>query len=228
MIPINTNTTEEKLKPTLSYPGLLILDMDSTLIQCECIDEIAGKVGLKTEVSELNDKAMRGEMDFSESLSACMTLLAGTKQEVLSEVYTEYVKLTDGAEDLISSMHMHGWKVGLVSGGFTYFTSRLKERLNLDFAHANQLEIVDGKLTGRLIGDIVTSVTKAHWLVEKAVQYHIPLSQTVAVGDGANDLPMLKKSGLGIAFHAKAVVKAQADALINEGGLNQVIQHLKS
>lgn len=213
-------------KPSLSSPGLLILDMDSTLIQCECIDEIADKVGLKPQVSALNDKAMRGEIDFAESLLACMTLLAGTEEKILSDVYKQKAVLTDGAEILINNMQLNGWKVGLVSGGFTYFTERLKQSLNLDFAVGNQLEIINGKLTGQLIGEIVTSQTKADCLVEKAALYKISLSQTLAVGDGANDLAMLKKAGLGIAFCAKPIVRAQVKVAINEGGLDQVLQHL--
>jgi len=219
----DADNSEIRPRPTLLEPGLLVLDMDSTLIQCECIDEIADCIGMKPEVAELNDCAMRGEMDFSESLTACLALLAGTDVAVLEHVYEKHVVLTEGAETLIHTIHDSGWKVGLVSGGFTYFTERLKQRLNLDFAHANQLGVDSGKLTGSVIGDIVNATTKSDWLVAQAAELGIPLAQTVAVGDGANDLPMLRVAGLGIAFHAKPAVRSEANAIIDDGGLDQVL-----
>ncbi len=223
---MQTRTDNSETRPSLLQPGLLVFDMDSTLIQCECIDEIAGHIGMKPEVAELNDRAMRGEMDFSESLTACLALLAGTEVAALEYVYEKHVILTEGAEALIHAMHASGWKIGLVSGGFTYFTERLKQRLGLDFTHANQLEVDCGKLTGRVLGDIVNADAKANWLVTKAAELGIPLAQTVAVGDGANDLPMLRVAGLGIAFHAKPAVRAEANAIIDDGGLGQVLQFI--
>ena len=221
---INAHHTETNPKPVLLQPGLLVLDMDSTLIQCECIDEIAGYVGIKPEVAELNDRARRGNMDFSESLIACLALLSGTDVAALAYVYEKCLVLTEGAEPLIRAMHDCGWKVGLVSGGFTYFTERLKQRLGLDFAHSNRLEVSGGKLTGRILGDIVDAAAKVDWLIARAAELGVPLAQTVAVGDGANDLPMLKKAGLGIAFHAKPAVRAEVTAVINDGGLDQVLR----
>jgi len=217
------SVSESNAMPHLHRPGLLMLDMDSTLITCECIDEIAKFTGVKDQVGELNDRAMRGEMDFSESLLACLQLLAGTDAKVLEDVYATHVRLSDGAEELIDTLQRHDWKIGIVSGGFTFFTERLKQRLNLDFAHSNCLEISHGKITGRLIGDITNAQSKGVWLLKHAAEYCIPLSQTVAVGDGANDLPMLRQAALGIAYYAKPAVRAEANAVIEHGGLEQVL-----
>jgi len=225
-MPINTDNHSSRLRPTLLQPGLLVLDMDSTLIQCECIDEIARCAGIKSEVAELNDRAMRGDMDFSESLNACLDLLAGTDVTVLDDVYENNVVLTEGAQVLIDSLHHYGWKVGLVSGGFTYFTDRLEQRLGLDITHANRLEVEGGKLTGHVLGDIVNAVTKADWLTQRAVELGIPLTQTIAVGDGANDIPMLRQAGLGIAFHARPAVRAAATVVIDDGGLDRVLRFI--
>ena len=213
--------------PSLSQPGLLFMDMDSTLIQCECIDEIADFLGIKQQISEITARAMRGELDFSESLIERVQLLAGLDAEVLEQVYVERIALTEGAEELIRTVQSHGWKVGLVSGGFTYFTDKFKARLNLDFTRSNVLEIHHGKLTGSVIGDIVDAETKRRSLMEQADIYSIPMSQTVAIGDGANDLPMIQAAGLGIAFHAKPKVVEQAPYAFNEGGLDQALTLLK-
>jgi len=213
-------------RPTLSQPGLLFMDMDSTLIQCECIDEIADFLGIKQQISNITMRAMRGELDFSASLTERVQLLAGLDAKVLERVYIERIALTDGAENLIRTMHQHDWKVGLVSGGFTYFTDKLKTRLKLDFTRANQLEIHAGKLTGSILGNIVDAETKRTCLLEQAEIYQIPMSQTVAIGDGANDLPMIQAAGLGIAFHAKPTVVEQAPYAVNEGSLEQVLDFL--
>jgi len=213
--------------PSLSQPGLLFMDMDSTLIQCECIDEIADFLGIKQQISEITARAMRGELDFSESLIERVQLLAGLDAEVLEQVYVERIALTEGAENLIRTVQSHGWKVGLVSGGFTYFTDKFKARLNLDFTRSNVLEIHQGKLTGSVIGDIVDAETKRRCLLEQAEIYSIPMSQTIAIGDGANDLPMIQAAGLGIAFHAKPKVVEQAPYAFNEGPLDQALTLLR-
>jgi len=213
--------------PTLSEPGLLFMDMDSTLIQCECIDEIADFLGIKTQISEITERAMRGELDFAASLTERVQLLAGLDANVLEKVYQECIELTDGAETLISTVQAHGWKVGLVSGGFTYFTDKLKERLKLDFTRSNVLEIHNHKLTGGIIGDIIDADCKRRCLQEQADIFSIPMRQTVAIGDGANDLPMIHAAALGIAFHAKPTVQAQADVAINEGGLDKALGYLR-
>jgi len=214
-------------RPTLSEPGLLFMDMDSTLIQCECIDEIADFLGIKKEISEITERAMRGELDFSASLTERVQLLAGLDASVLEKVYQECIELTDGAETLISTVQAHGWKVGLVSGGFTYFTDKLQARLGLDFTRSNVLEIHNNQLTGGIIGDIIDADCKRRCLQEQADIFSIPMRQTVAIGDGANDLPMIHAAGLGIAFHAKPTVQEQADVAINDGGLDKVLHHLR-
>jgi len=213
-------------KPTLNQPGLLFMDMDSTLIQCECIDEIADFLGIKEQISEITERAMRGELDFSESLTSRVQLLAGLDASVLERVYQERIKLTEGAETLIKTVRSHGWKVGLVSGGFTYFTDKFKEMLGLDYTRSNVLEIHDGKLTGSVIGDIVDAETKRRTLIEQAEIFSIPMSQTIAIGDGANDLPMIGVAAMGIAFHAKPKVQEAAPYAINDGGLDKVLELL--
>jgi len=212
--------------PTLSESGLLFMDMDSTLIQCECIDEIADFLGIKAEISAITERAMRGELDFAASLTERVQLLAGLDASVLEKVYSECIELTDGAEELISTVQQYGWKVGLVSGGFTYFTDKLQARLKLDFSRSNVLEIHNNKLTGGIIGDIIDADCKRRCLQEQADIFNIPMRQTVAIGDGANDLPMIHSAALGIAFHAKPTVQSQADIAINNGGLEQVLNFL--
>jgi len=214
-------------RPILSEPGLLFMDMDSTLIQCECIDELAAFLGIKAEISSITERAMRGELDFSASLTERVQLLAGLDASVLEKVYQECIELTDGAEVLISTVQQHGWKVGLVSGGFTYFTDKFHKRLNLDFTRSNVLEIHNNKLTGGIVGDIIDADCKRRCLQEQADIFSIPMQQTVAIGDGANDLPMLHTAGLGIAFYAKPTVQAQADVSINQGGLEQALTFLR-
>jgi len=214
-------------RPSLSQPGLLFMDMDSTLIRCECIDEIAAFMGIKHEISEITERAMRGELDFSASLTERVQLLAGLDASVLEQVYNDCIELTEGAETLINTVRSNGWKIGLVSGGFTYFTDRFKERLGLDYTRSNELEIHNGKLTGSVLGDIVDAETKRHALLEQADIFSIPMSQTVAIGDGANDLPMIGAAGMGIAFHAKPKVQEAAPYAINEGGLNRVLDLLR-
>jgi len=213
-------------RPALTEPGLLFMDMDSTLIQCECIDEIAGFLGIKQQVSEITERAMRGELDFAASLTERVQLLSGLDAGVLDQVYEQCIELTDGAESLIATLKQHHWRTGLVSGGFTWFTDKLEKRLGLDFTRSNILEIQHGKLTGGIVGDIVDAQTKRHCLLEQAEIHSIPISQTVAIGDGANDLPMIQAAGLGIAFHAKPAVQAAAPVSINTGSLDQVLSFL--
>jgi len=213
-------------RPTLSKPGLLLMDMDSTLIQCECIDEIGDFLGVKPQIAEITERAMRGELDFAASLTERVQLLAGLDASVLQRVYDERILLTDGVETLIETLHSNGWKVGVVSGGFTFFTDKLKERLALDYSLANVLEIHNGRLTGSVLGDIVDAQTKRTTLIEQADIFDIPMSQTIAIGDGANDLPMIGAAGMGIAFHAKPKVREAAPYAINEGGLDQVLNLL--
>ncbi len=214
--------------PTLARPGLLFMDMDSTLIQCECIDEIAGFLGIKSQVAAITGRAMRGELDFAASLTERVQLLAGLDAGVLDQVYEECIRLTPGAETLIDTLHAHGWKTGIVSGGFSWFTDRLKARLGLDYTLSNRLEIVNGKLTGKILGNIVDARVKRNALLSQAAAWSIPLAQTVALGDGANDLPMIQVAGLGIAFHAKPKVVELAPCAIDNGGLDQVLKLLRT
>jgi len=214
-------------RPTLSQPGLLLMDMDSTLIQCECIDEIGDFLGIKPQIAAITERAMRGELDFAASLTERVQLLAGLDAAVLQRVYDERILLTDGVETLIETLHKNGWKVGVVSGGFTFFTDKLRERLALDYSLANVLEIHNGKLTGSVLGDIVDAQTKRTALLEQAEAFGVPMSQTIAIGDGANDLPMIGIAGMGIAFHAKPKVREAAPYAIDEGGLDKVLELLR-
>ena len=214
----------QQTRPRLSEPGLLLMDMDSTLIKCECIDEIGGFLGIKPQIAEITERAMRGELDFAASLTERVQLLAGLEASVLEKVYNNCIELTEGAERLIDTLKRHDWKVGVVSGGFTFFTDRIKQRLGLDYARGNVLEIKNGRLTGSVVGDIVDAETKRRCLLEQAEIYSIPMSQTVAMGDGANDLPMIRAAGMGVAFHAKPKVVAQAPFAIQEGGLDRVLE----
>ncbi len=213
--------------PNLDEPGMLFMDMDSTLIQCECIDEIADFLGIKDKISVITQRAMEGELDFSESLIERVKLLKGLDESVLQQVYDERILLTDGAEKLIETVHAAGWKVGLVSGGFTFFTKLLEKRLKLDFTRANTLEIKDGKLTGRVLGEICDATMKKELLISQSKVWGIDLAHSVALGDGANDLPMLEVAGVGIAFHAKPKVRMSAPYALSHGGLDQTLQLLK-
>ncbi|MCU1669382.1 MAG: serB [Blastococcus sp.] len=204
---------------------LIVLDVDSTLVRGEVIDELAARAGRAAEVARITAAAMNGELDFAESLRARVAALAGLPIEVLDEV-REALVLTPGARTLIRTLQRLGFRCGIVSGGFTQITDPLAETLGLDFAAANTLEVADGKLTGGLVGDIVDRAGKARALARFAAEYGIPLEQTVAVGDGANDLDMLNTAGLGIAFNAKPVVREQADAALNQPYLDAVLQVL--
>ncbi len=202
---------------------LLITDMDSTLINIECIDEIADFIGVKPQVSAITAATMRGEINFETSLTQRVALLAGLHADALEHVYNERLKPNPGAEQMIAGLHAQGIKIGLVSGGFTFFTERLKDRLNLDYARANVLEIVDDHLTGRILGDITGAAGKAEFLLDLCKQLDISPAQAVAMGDGANDLEMMKTAGFSIAYHAKPTVQAQAGAVLNHCGLEGVL-----
>lgn len=210
----------------LSDFGLLVMDMDSTLISIECIDEIADMQGIKPQVAAITEAAMHGEIDFAESLRRRVALLAGLEESALQHVYDERLQLNPGAETLLATLKQHGVKTLLVSGGFVFFTKRLRERLSLDFAHANELEIVDGKLTGEISGKIMDAQGKADWLNRIRVELELKPEQIIAMGDGANDLKMMAQAGVSIAYHAKPVVRAEASYALNFVGLDGLINLL--
>ena len=203
--------------------GLVVMDMDSTLINIECIDEIADMQGLKPQVSAITEAAMRGEIDFAESLRRRVTLLAGLDENALNRVYDERLQLNPGAAAMLSELKKHGIKTLLVSGGFTFFTERLKQRLGLDFAHANQLEIINGKLTGKVLGEVLDAQGKAHWLTHTRDELELHAEQVIAIGDGANDLKMMAQASVSIAYHAKPIVRSQASFSFNFIGLDGLI-----
>jgi phosphoserine phosphatase len=202
---------------------LLLTDMDSTLINIECIDEIADFIGKKAEVAAITQLSMRGELRFEESLTRRTALLAGLDASALGHVYRERLRPSPGAKKLIAGLKDRGIKIGVVSGGFTYFTERLKEHLHLDYAHANTLEIVGGRLTGKVLGTIVGAEGKRDFLLQLCNALGISPMQAVAMGDGANDLLMMKAAGLSVAYHAKATVQAQAHTVINFNGLDGLL-----
>ncbi|NMP17395.1 phosphoserine phosphatase SerB [Thalassotalea sp. Y01] len=212
--------------PSIDEPGLLVMDMDSTTIQIECIDEIAKLAGVGEEVSAVTERAMQGELDFAESLRARVSTLAGASEDILAQV-GENLPLMPGLEILIAELHRRNWKVAVASGGFTYFTEILKHQLNLDATQANVLEIENGLLTGKVVGDITDAQVKADTLVKLAEHYQLPIAQTVAMGDGANDLLMMNAANLGVAFEAKPIVLQQASAAINTSGLDTLLHYLK-
>jgi phosphoserine phosphatase len=202
---------------------LVAMDMDSTLITIECIDEIADMQGLKPQVSEITEAAMRGEIEFRESLARRVALLKGLDASALQRVYDERLKLSLGAEKMLDAVKAAGLKTLLVSGGFTYFTDRMKTRLGLDYTHSNVLEIVDGKLTGKVVGGIVDADEKKHTVERVCAELGISPKQAIVMGDGANDLRMMGISGMSVAFRAKPVVRAQADVALNFVGLDGVL-----
>jgi phosphoserine phosphatase len=202
---------------------LLVMDMDSTLISIECIDEIADCLGIKSQVSEITEAAMRGELDFEGSLRQRVKLLAGLPVEMLETVYEQRLQLNPGAEVMLAGLKQLGIKTALVSGGFTFFTERLQKRLNLDFTQANLLGEADGKLTGEVVGDICGAQAKADFLLARCKDLNIQPNQTIAMGDGANDLLMMAEAGLSIAYHAKPKVQEQANTALNFCGLEGVL-----
>ena len=205
---------------------LICFDMDSTLIQTECIDELAIRAGVGDQVKAITERAMRGEIDFKESFSQRVALLKGLDVSVMQDI-AEHLPITEGADRLISVLKRCGYKIAILSGGFTYFGEYLQRRFGIDYVYANELEVDDnGKLTGRYLGEVVDGHRKAELLKLIAQVEKVNLAQTIAVGDGANDLPMISEAGLGIAFHAKPRVVANAEQSINTIGLDGVLYFL--
>ena len=202
---------------------LLAMDMDSTLITIECIDELGALAGKKAEVAAVTAQAMRGEIDYPESLRRRVAAIAGLPETSLLQVYEERLKLTPGAEVLLAKCREHGIQVLLVSGGFTFFTERLKARLGIDHTISNVLEVKDGKLTGALVGRVVDADAKAKKFVEIRESLGAQKTQTVAIGDGANDLKMMAEAGLSVAFRARPVVRAQAGCALDWCGLDAAV-----
>lgn len=203
--------------------GLFVTDMDSTLIDIECIDEIAAEYGKKAQVAEITEAAMRGEMDFRESLTRRVDLLTGLDVSALETVFEERLNLNPGAHELMAGLKQAGIATMLVSGGFTFFTERLKADLGFDYAYANELEVSDGKLTGRVTGTIIDGDAKAAHLVRVRDDMALPPDRVMAAGDGANDLPMFRAAGFGVAFRGKPVLRAEADCCLNTSGLDAIL-----
>ena len=213
--------------------GLIAFDMDSTLISIECVDEIAAMAGRKAEVSAITEAAMRGEIaDYKESLRRRVALLAGVLASDLQRVYDVRLRFNPGAEVLVAACRAAGLKTLLVSGGFTFFTDRVKERLGIDFARSNVLGIENGMLTGRMVdqpwGDICDGEEKKKMLLETCAAVGIAPSRSIAVGDGANDLPMMSVAGLSVAYHAKPKVRDAANVAIDSGGLDRLLEVFES
>ena len=237
-----TTTTATEISPGLVVQGitqplrlqdfkLIAFDMDSTLINIECIDEIADAAGRKAEVAAITEAAMQGIItDFKDSLRRRLALLQGVPVTHLEAVFAQRLRFNPGAQALMAAARAAGLKTLLVSGGFTFFADRVKAGLGMDFARANQLEVADGHLTGRLIeqcwGDICDGAEKRRTLLEVASLLGIAPSQTIAVGDGANDLPMMGAAGLSVAYHAKPAVRARAHVAIHTGGLDRLLEVL--
>jgi phosphoserine phosphatase len=213
--------------PNLQQPGLVVFDMDSTLITIECIDELAGLVGKKPEVSAVTAAAMRGELDFAASLRARVALLEGVQEQALQQLF-EPIPLSHGAAELIQWFRAQGWHTAVVSGGFTWFTERLAAAIGLDAHLANQLEWYAGQLTGGVTEPIVDGTRKAMFLKELAQRWSIPLSNTIAVGDGANDIEMLRAAGFGVAYCAKPALREVADVSIDTPDLMLLPKHLNA
>lgn len=203
--------------------GLVAMDMDSTLINIECIDELADMKGIKSQVAEITRSAMRGEIDFAESLTRRLALLAGLDESALQRVYDERLRLAPGAEPMIEGLRALGIKTSLVSGGFDFYTERLRSRLGLDYCFANTPEILAGRLTGRLVGPLLDAGGKAAGVRSLREALGLTPSQVIVLGDGANDLAMMAEAGVSIAYHAKPVVQRQTTYSFNHVGLNGLL-----
>ncbi len=213
--------------------GLIAFDMDSTLINIECVDEIAAAAGRKEEVAAITEAAMRGEItDYKESLRQRVALLKGVTVAHMQQVYDQRLQLNPGAAQLVAACKAAGLKVLLVSGGFTFFTDRIRDRLGIDWTRSNVLEVQDGVLTGRMVdqpwGDICDGEEKRKMLLETCAKLGISPKQAIAMGDGANDLPMMGEAGLSVAYHAKPKVREQAMVAINEGGLDRLLDVVRA
>jgi len=219
MLPTDFRSDETKI---------LVTDMDSTLINIECVDEIADFINVKPQVAEITEAAMRGEIDFETSLRQRVSLLKGLDVAALERVYTERLQLNPGAEIMLAGLKSNGIKIALVSGGFTFFTERLKQRLGLDFTMANVLGEHKGRLTGEVVGDVCGAQAKAEFLLAHCEKLDINPSQVIAMGDGANDLLMMNEAGLSIAYHAKPKVQQHADTALNYCGLDGVLGLLQN
>ena len=211
---------------TLKNFGLCVMDMDSTLISIECIDEIADMIGIKPQVAAITERAMLGELDFAQSLRQRVALLKGLQESDLMRVLDERLSLNPGATEWVETCKKNKITTLLVSGGFTFFADRVKAMLGLDYAASNSLEIVDGKLTGHILGRIVDAQTKANELIKLREKLGLTVAQTIAIGDGANDLKMMAEAGVGIAYHAKPIVQQQATYALNYVGLDGVVNLL--
>ena len=208
----------------LSDYRLIAFDMDSTLIAIECIDELADFAGRKSEVAAVTEAAMQGEIDYPESLRRRLALLAGLDARVLAKVYAERLRLSPGARELLAAARSAGLRTVLLSGGFTYFTERLRIELGFDFATSNELEIAGGKMTGRVLGEIVDAEAKAKALRGLKAEQGLRRETVIAVGDGANDLRMMAEAGLSVAYHAKPATRAKADVALNFCGLDGLLR----
>lgn len=206
---------------------LAIFDMDATLIRCEVIDELASEAGVGKAVAAITEQAMRGEIDFQESFRRRLGMLEGLPEEVLGRVLSR-LPITEGLPELITTLRARGVRTAIVSGGFSFFARYLQETYGFDRIKANELEIVDGKVTGRVAGDIVDSEAKRAWLKSLATEFDLTTDQVIAVGDGANDIPMLTEAGLGVAFQAKPIVRESVPFAINSSGLDSVLYLLGS
>ena len=207
------------------FKGLLVMDVDSTLVQEEVIDLLGEEAGVGQEVAEITERAMHGELDFRQALNERVATLKGLPESIFDKVYAR-IHFNKGAKELVDELHARGFKVGLVSGGFHETVDRLAAEAGIDYVKANHLEVVDGVLTGKVYGEIVTKDVKVAKLKDWAAENGLELSQTIAMGDGANDLPMIKTAGIGIAFCAKPIVREQAPYQITEPDLYKVIEIL--
>lgn len=217
-----TDYVLQKTSPLPYQPGLAVFDMDSTLIKAEVMDELAVEMGIGEQISAVTASAMRGEIDFTESFEQRLSLLEGLSSQVMDSVY-QRIEHMDGIAVLMAVLHRLGWKTAILSGGFTYFADRLQQDYGMTEVHANVLEIESNKLTGKYVGPIVDAKRKQALLAELTESYALPVAQTVACGDGANDLLMLNDAGLGIALHAKPLVREQAPCPVNNLGLESVL-----